>query len=220
MKTAAVILAGCGQADGSEIQESVSALIALSKYNIDYDCFSVDAEQKDVIDHLKKEPSNGKRNLLVEAARIARGKIRDISLLDPNDFDALIIPGGYGIAKNLFTYAADGIDGIVIDPVREVIQSFYEMNKYIGAICISPIMVAMALKDDVTGLRVTPGFAAKAAADLESIGAVPVPLPSDEICVDEMNNIVTAAAYMNGNVSLYEVYTGIDKLVKYISEKI
>jgi len=164
MKTAAVILAGCGHADGSEIQESVSTLIALSKYNIEYDCFSVDAEQTDVIDHLKSEPAGGRRNLLVEAARIARGKIRDISMLDPNDFDALIIPGGYGVAKNLFTYAADGINGRVIESVKEVIQSFYEMNKYIGAICISPIMVAMALKEDVTGIKITPGFAEKAAA--------------------------------------------------------
>ncbi len=220
MKTAAVILAGCGHADGSEIQESVSALIALSKYNIDYDCFSADSDQFDVIDHLRKEPVNQKRNLLVEAARIARGKIRDISMLDPSDYDALIIPGGFGVAKNLFTYAAEGIKGSVKAPVKEVIQAFYEMNKYIGAICISPIMVAMALKDDVKGLKVTPGFAKKAAADLESIGAVPVPLPSNGICVDEINNVVTAAAYMNSDASLYEVYQGIDKLVEYISEKI
>ncbi len=220
MKNAAVLLAGCGHADGSEIQESVSTLIALSKFNIDYDCFSVDADQADLIDHLKKEPSHGRRNLLVEAARIARGNIRDISQLDPNVYDVLIIPGGFGVAKNLFTYASEGVSGRVIPQVKEVIQSFYEMNKYIGAICISPVMVAMALKDDVKDLKVTPGFAEKAAADLESIGVIPVPLSSDQICVDEINNIVTAAAYMNGNASLYEVYHGIEKLVEYIAGKI
>jgi enhancing lycopene biosynthesis protein 2 len=220
MKTAAVLLAGCGHADGSEIQESVSVLIALSKYHIEYDCFSIDAEQFDVIDHFKKSPMQGRRNLLVEAARIARGDIRDISQLDPNDYDALIIPGGLGIAKNLFTYATEGINGRVAESVKEVIQSFYEMNKYIGAVCISPIMVVMALKDDVRGLRITPGFAQNAAADLEKIGAVTVPLPSNEICVDEINNIVTTPAYMNGKVSLYEVYEGIEKLVEYIAGKI
>jgi enhancing lycopene biosynthesis protein 2 len=220
MKSVAVILAGCGHMDGSEIQESVSTLLALSKYGVDHECFSVNAEQYDVIDHLKKKPSHEKRNLLIEAARIARGKIKDISELDPNDFEALIIPGGFGMAKNLFTYAYEGVNGKVIGPVADVIQSFYKMNKYIGAICISPILVAMALKGEAGGLKITPGRAEAAAEDIKKMGAVPVLLDSTEICIDEMNKVITAPAYMNGSASLYDVYQGIDKLVKHIAERI
>jgi enhancing lycopene biosynthesis protein 2 len=220
MKSVAVLLAGCGHLDGSEIQESVSTLLALSRYGLDYDCFSVDAEQYDVMDHVKRVKTGEKRNVMREAARIARGAIKDISELDPNDYHALIIPGGFGVAKNLFTYGIDGIKGRVSAPVREVILSFNTMDKFIGAICISPILVAMALEKDVTNLKVTPGFAEKAAEDLKKIGVTPVPMASSEICIDELNNIVTTPAYMNGNVSLYEVYQGIDKLVKYIAEKI
>lgn len=220
MKSVAVILAGCGHLDGSEIQESVSTLLALSKYGVDYECFSIDAEQYDVMNHLKRSASNERRNLLVEAARIARGKIKDISQLDANDFEALIIPGGFGMAKNIFTYAYEGVNGRVLDSVADVIQSFYKMNKYIGAICISPILIVMALKDETEGLKVTPGHSESAAEDIKNMGAVSVLLDSTEICVDEINKVITAPAYMNGNISLYDVYQGIDKLVKHIAERI
>jgi len=220
MKSVAVLLAGCGHADGSEIQESVSALLALSKYGVDYECFSVDADQYDVIDHLKRVKIKEKRNLMVEAARIARGKIKDISELDPNNYEALVIPGGFGVAKNLFTYGLEGRKGIVIESVSDVILDFYRMNKYIGAICISPMMIAMALEKEATGLMITPGYAENAANDLKEMGITPVLLPSSEICIDKMNKVVSTPAYMNSNATLYEVYQGIDKLIKYLADNI
>jgi enhancing lycopene biosynthesis protein 2 len=219
MKSVAVLLAGCGHLDGSEIQESVSTLLALSKYGVDYECFSVNTEQYDVIDHLKKSPSHETRNLLTEAARIARGEIKDISQLDANDFEALIIPGGFGVAKNLFTYAYQGTNGKILESVEEVVLNFCKMDKYIGAICISPMLVAMALRNEATDLKVTPGFAQAAAEDMKKMGAVPVLLKSDEICVDEINKVISAPAFMNPDASLYDVYTGIEKLVKYIAER-
>jgi len=220
MKSVAVLLAGCGHLDGSEIQESVSALLALSKYGVDYECFSVDKNQYDVMDHIKKTKTSETRNLLKEAARIARGNIKDISALDPNDYYALIIPGGFGVAKNLFTYGIEGRNGIVIEPVKDLIQSFYRMNKYIGAICIAPIMIAMALDKEATNLHITPGMSENSASILKEIGVIPVLLPSNEICVDEMNKVISAPAYMNSNASLYEVYEGIEKLVIYIADNI
>lgn len=220
MKSVAVLLAGCGHLDGSEIQESVLTLLALSKFGVDYECFSIDKNQYDVMDHLKRSKTSENRNLLTEAARIARGSIKDISKLDPNDYYALIIPGGFGIAKNLFTYGIQGVNGTVIEPVRELIQDFYRMNKYIGAICISPVMIAMALQKEATNLKVTPGLAENAANDIKEMGAIPVLLSSNEICIDEMNKIITAPAYMNSNATLYDVYEGIEKLVKYIADNI
>jgi enhancing lycopene biosynthesis protein 2 len=220
MKSVAVLLAGCGHLDGSEIQESVSTLLALSKYGVDYECFSVNMNQYDVMDHLKRVKTHESRNLLTEAARIARGSIKDISELDPNNYYALIIPGGFGTSKNIFTYGLEGRNGKVIEPVKEVILDFYRMNKYIGAICIAPMMVAMALEKEATNLKMTPGRAEKAASDLKEMGILPVLLSSSDICVDEINKVISAPAFMNSNATLFEVYEGIEKLVKYIADNI
>ncbi|MDA3839156.1 MAG: isoprenoid biosynthesis glyoxalase ElbB [Candidatus Delongbacteria bacterium] len=220
MKKVCVILAGSGHADGSEIQESMSTLIALSKYEVSYDCFSLDQWQYDVINHFTHEPVDEKRNLMHEAARIARGKIRDISKLDINNYGALIFPGGFGAAKNLCTYALEGIKGSVDTRIEKLIIDFHREEKYIGAICISPLMIAMALSKVAHGLKLTPGFVENAAEDLKNFGAEPIMLNSDEICIDEKDKVISAPAYMNGNATLFQVYLGIEKLVKYISEKI
>ncbi|MDA3886732.1 MAG: isoprenoid biosynthesis glyoxalase ElbB [Candidatus Delongbacteria bacterium] len=220
MKKVCVILAGSGHADGSEIQESVSTLIALSKYEVSYDCFSLDQDQYDVIDHFTSEPVVEKRNLMHEAARIARGRIRDISKLDINNYSALIFPGGFGAAKNLFTYAYEGKNGSVDERVKRLIIDFHSEGKYIGAICIAPVMIGMALSGVAQGLKLTPGFVDNAAEDMKSFGAEPMFLNSEEICIDEKNKVISAPAYMNGNATLFQVYLGIEKLVKYISEKI
>lgn len=220
MKKVCVILAGSGHADGSEIQESMSTLIALSKYDVSYDCFSLDQLQYDVINHFTHEPVEEKRNLMHEAARIARGKISDISNIDINNYDALIFPGGFGAAKNLCTYAYEGKNGSVDARIEELIIEFHKKEKYIGAICISPIMIGMALSNVAQNLKLTPGFVENAAEDLKYFGAEPIMLNSDEICIDENNKVISAAAYMNGHATLFQVYLGIEKLVKYISEKI
>ncbi|NOR44883.1 MAG: isoprenoid biosynthesis glyoxalase ElbB [Candidatus Delongbacteria bacterium] len=220
MKKVCVILAGSGHADGSEIQESVSTLIALSKYEVSYDCFSLDQDQYDVINHFTSEPVAEKRNLMHEAARIARGRIRDISKLDINNYSALIFPGGFGAAKNLCTYAYEGKNGSVDERIKRLIIDFHSQEKYIGAICISPVMIGMALSGVAQDLKLTPGFVEPAAEDMKSFGAEPVLLNSEEICIDEKNKVISAPAYMNGNATLFQVYLGIEKLVEYISEKI
>jgi len=134
MKKIAVVLAGCGHMDGSEIQESVSTLLAISKLKAEYTCFSPMTAQTDMINHLtgQQEEATEPRNLLVEAARISRGNIVEIKELKSEDFDALIFPGGFGVAKNLFTYAFDGREAKIDDQVKRVILDFHNNGKYIG----------------------------------------------------------------------------------------
>lgn len=215
MKKVAVIIAGCGHKDGSEITETVSTLISLSKYNLDYQCFAPNRIAKDEINHLNGELKTGQRNLLVEAARIARGKIEDLNDLDIEKFDALIFPGGLGVAKNLFSFAFDGRNAIVDEKIKNVILEFHRQNKYIGAICISPLLVALSLKGYNPIL--TAGLANLSFDDLKYFGANPEKKKSNEICIDEKNKIVSTPAFMN-DASLYEVYEGIEKLVKYLAE--
>lgn len=219
MKKIAVIIAGCGHKDGSEITETVSTLISLTKYHLDYQCFAPNEIQKDQINHLTGKSEIGERNLLVEAARITRGKIEDLNGLHVENFDALIFPGGLGVAKNLFSFAYDGRNAIVNQTIKSIILEFNRQNKYIGAICISPLLIALSLKDENKKLILTAGLEESSFSDLKYFGANPEKKKSNEISIDSKNKIVSAPAFMN-DASLYEVFEGIDKLVKYLSNHI
>ena len=76
-KRFAVVLSGTGVYDGSEIHEAVLTLLAIDRQSAEYNCFAPDIEQYHVINHLTGEESAGEhRNVLVESARIARGRSR------------------------------------------------------------------------------------------------------------------------------------------------
>lgn len=218
-KKIAVIIGGSGHMDGSEIQEAVSALLALSKFGVNYSCFSIDREQKDLVNHLKGENDvkSTRRNLLVEAARIARGDIQDISKLDSSIFDAVIFPGGFGVAKNFFSYAFDGRNATIDESIKKVIMDFHDSDKYIGAICISPMLIAKAFEGSGKSIKLTLGSDVGPFEDAKYFGANPVMKPATDIVVDEENKIVSTPAYMESNATLFEVYTGIEKLVEFIA---
>ena len=139
---AAVILSGCGVYDGSEITESVSVLIALSKSGAQYQIFAPNVDQAQVVNHLNGEELPGKRNVMVESARIARGNAKDLSTLKSSDFDALVLPGGFGAAKNLSTFAFDGDKMTVNQDVEKALKAFHQEKKAIGLACIAPIVAA------------------------------------------------------------------------------
>ncbi|MDD4395590.1 MAG: isoprenoid biosynthesis glyoxalase ElbB, partial [Bacteroidales bacterium] len=145
MKKFAVILNGCGHLDGSEIHEALMTLLAIDKNECSYSIFAPDEPQYHVMNHLTRQPMEETRNMLVEAARIARGDIQEIGKYNPVDFDALILPGGYGAAKNLFTYAIDGVNAKVLDSVRKAIVDTHNLHKPIGALCIAPVLLAKVL---------------------------------------------------------------------------
>ncbi len=215
-KRVAVLLSGCGVFDGSEIHEAVITLLALDNQGAEIICCAPNIEQRDVVNHATGQPMNEKRNVLVEAARIARGKIEDLSKITPSTADALILPGGFGAAKNLCSYAVDGVNLTVHPEVRRVIQEFVRAGKPIGAICIAPVVVAASLSDlaDVTP-TLTIGNDPKTAQDLRSLGAEHVECSARDIVVDRRNKIVTTPAYMLAKGPA-ELFIGIEKLVKEI----
>ena len=212
MKKIAVILAGCGVQDGSEIHETVATLLAIQRAGHTYDCFAPDTLQHEVVDHTSGQVMNEERNVLTEAARIARGDIQPLDSYRPEDYDALIFPGGNGVAKNLFTYAFDGVDCTIDPMVRQVILDTYAEGAPIGAICISPMLIVKAFEDMDTTPTVTLGDAADPAADVEQLGGRHVSKAADDICVDEANRIVTTPAYMTAQ-HIGEAAAGIEKLV-------
>jgi enhancing lycopene biosynthesis protein 2 len=216
MKKIALILSGCGFYDGSEIQEAVLTLLALDRAGAETICFAPDIEQLQVIDHRTGEISlNETRNVLSESARICRGAIHDLAELDADAFDALIIPGGYGAAKNLCDYAVRSTECTVNELVANAVRNFYRTGKPIGFLCIAPVIAAKLLCTE--GIEVTIGNDAQTATDIEAMGAKHVIASVDEIVVSPGTKIVTSPAYMLGP-GIGDVAEGIDKLVARIIE--
>ena len=208
MKKVAVVLSGCGVYDGTEIHEAVLTLFFLDRIGAEVHCFAPNMPQAHVINHLTGEPSEDEsRNVLVEAARIARGKIKSLIELKEADFDALILPGGFGAAKNLCTFAFEGADCTVIPEVERVLKEFNAARKPIGIICIAPVMGAKVLKAEVT-IGDDPGVAEAICA----LGGSHINKPVTEIHIDEKHNVITAPAYMY-DAHIADVAEGIEKLV-------
>lgn len=210
MTKVAVILSGCGVYDGAEIFESVLTLLALEQAGCEYQAFAPDIPQAHVINHLTGEVMDESRQVLVEAARIVRGNIRDLATANPDDFDALILPGGYGAAKNLSDFAFKGTDCTIQPDVLNFCKAMAAQGKPLGFICIAPAMIPQIFGE---GTKATIGTDAATAAALEQMGAVHINCPVDEFVVDEQRKVVSTPAYMlAGKIS--EAAAGINKLVK------
>lgn len=205
---AAVILSGCGVFDGSEIHEAVSLLMHLSRAGVEAECFAPDIEQRHVVDHLAGEVAQESRWVLVEAARIARGKVQPLDKLDPAGYDALFVPGGFGAAKNLCSFAFDGAACGVEPSVERALNGFHGAGKPIGMCCIAPVIAARVFE----GARITLGGAGEAPEAAEAMGATHVVRPVDEIEVDAERKLVTTPAYMY-DAAIHEVDAGIGKMV-------
>lgn len=191
---AAVILSGCGYLDGAEIRESVLSLLYLDQAGVQADIFAPDKSQHHVVDHTLKEAVAGGRNMMIEAARIARSAIAPLTQLAPAKYDLLVIPGGYGVAKNLSDFAFEGANATVDADFKAVIEAFFAAKKPIVAICIAPAVLAAALKGK--GLTLTIGDDAGTASAITSLGHTHVPCASDVACIDAANRVVSCSAYM------------------------
>jgi enhancing lycopene biosynthesis protein 2 len=212
-KKIAVILAGCGRWDGSEIHESVLTLLSITQNGGSYQCFSLDKDQYQVMNHLSEKPvPQEKRNMLIESARIARGDVKSISELNVNNFDALIIPGGNGTAFNLFSLAYKGNDYSVDESVKNLCLNFTQLKKPIGFICIAPAMIPIIYGSSVS---FTIGDDQGLIDLLETKGAKHFKHNVNEIHIDNTNKVVSTPAYMLAQ-NIGEAYTGIKKLVDQI----
>jgi enhancing lycopene biosynthesis protein 2 len=213
----AVILSGCGYLDGAEIRESVLSLLALDRQGARVKMFAPDEFQFHTVDHLNSDTiQDGQRNTMIEAARIARGNIQPLDELQPEQFEALILPGGYGVAKNLSNLAFEGASAKLHPKFAEVLESFYQAKKPIGAICISPAVICLGLGK--YGIEVTIGEDPGTAQVIESLGGKHINCKVDEIHTDQQHRIVSTPAYMDANASISAVSTGIEKCIAKVLE--
>ena len=213
-KKVAVILSGCGVYDGAEIHESVITLLRLDQRGAKVQCFAPDIAQLHVINHLTGEQMPETRNVLVESARIARGEIKDVREARVEDFDALIVPGGFGAAKNLSSFATEGAACSVQADVLSLAEAFAQACKPIGLMCISP---AIAAKIYGPGVICTIGNDADTAAAVIKMGGTHEDCEVSEIVEDKARKLVSTPAYMLAQ-SISEAASGINKMVDRVLE--
>lgn len=211
MTKVAVILSGCGYLDGAEIRESVLSLLYLDQHGAQVDIFAPDTEQAGVMDHLHQREADETRNVLVESARIARGQVRDLSELTPDAYDALVLPGGFGVAKNLSNFAQKGAECEVHPVFAQIVRGFFEQGKPIGAICIAPAVLAVCLRGKA--LRLTIGEDEGVAAAIEACGHTHERASAREAVIDDANKIATCSAYMRED-PLSEIAQGIENVIQ------
>jgi len=213
-KRIGVILSGCGVYDGSEIYESVITLLAIDRAGAEAVCMAPNIPQMHVINHLVGEPTAGEtRNVLVESARIARGNIKDLATVKTADIDALILPGGFGAAKNLSDFAVKGPDCSVNPEVARLVKQMYAAKKPIAAVCIAPVILSQILGSEKVAHQLTIGTDKDTATALNKMGSNHVDCPVREFVIDRENKLVTSPAYMlAGRIS--EAAEGIEKTVK------
>lgn len=210
MKNIAVILSGSGVFDGSEIYESVLTFLRLEHNGVRYQCFAPNVEQLHVINHLTGEVAEGEtRNVLVEAARLARGNVKDLAEANPDEFDAMIIPGGFGAAKNLSDFAIKGHECSINPDLERFARAIHQAGKPVGLICIAPAMTPKLLG---TGIQCTIGNDAGVAEAITAMGGQHTDCSVDQIVIDEANKVITTPAYMLAG-SITEAASGINRLV-------
>jgi enhancing lycopene biosynthesis protein 2 len=151
--------------------------------------------------------------VLVEAARIARGNIKPLSEYKAESYDAIIFPGGFGVAKNLCSFAFDGIKCKVNTDVEKAVRTTVVAEKPIGALCISPVLIAKIL----TEVEVTIGSDEGTAQAIENLGATHINASHSEIVTDEKYKLVTTPCYML-DATIDQIADGAENLVKKVLE--
>jgi len=218
MKKFAVVLSGCGVYDGSEIHEATLSMLAIKELGGDYQCFAPDIMQHHVINHLTGNEMPEERNVLVESARIARGNIKPLSAFRDKDFDALLFPGGFGVAKNLSSIAFDGAKASVNAEVETVIKAMHKAKKPIGALCISPTILTKVLGD----VHVTIGNDENTIEVIETLGGTHIETEHGDVVYDAENLVFTTPCYML-DAQLSDIWDGayniVDAMMKEMNDK-
>lgn len=208
MKKIAVILSGCGVFDGAEIHEAVLSMLAIQKNGAEYQLFAPDIFQYHVINHITGEEMDEKRNVLTESARIARGNIKNLKEYKAVDYDAILLPGGYGVAKNLCNFAFKGSSMEINEEISKALLETHKQGKPVGAMCISPVILAKLLP----ACELTIGNDEGTANLINEMGATHVQAEFTEVIADKKNKVFTTPCYML-NSSITQIATGTENLI-------
>ena len=223
MKKIAIILSGCGNRDGSELQESLSLMLAIDRQGWQYQCFAPEG-LFEVVPHVDVEETEEEgtvldieqRDIFVESARIARGNLRPLEEYKPADYDALALPGGMGAARNLSTFAFDGSRMEVIDSVQDAILETYRAHKPVVAMCIAPMVLAKVVGRYEVELTLGPDNN-QASGIAKGFGCRICACGPTDVCVDSEHKVITTPAYMAAT-RISEIFAGAENMVARLAE--
>lgn len=213
----AVVLSGCGYLDGSEIREAVLCLLALDLEEVRFEIFAPEKTLEE-IDHLTQAPTGKRRSVLEESARIARSEIKSLHELKSENFDSLVLPGGFGAAKNLSNFAQKGSEMSLDPDIERILSSFVSAKKPVGAICIAPVLLAKIFEKQGGALLSLGAANSDAVRALEMLGSKHQACRAHEVAVDTDHRVVTTPAYMWPEASLKDVFQGIQQLVSQLKK--
>ncbi|MEA3451108.1 MAG: isoprenoid biosynthesis glyoxalase ElbB [Bacteroidota bacterium] len=214
-KKFAVVLSGNGVFDGAEIHEATMTLYAIAKQGAEYEIFAPDIAQHHVINHITGKEMPEKRNVLIESSRIARGKISPLKEFDADKFDAIVFPGGFGVAKNLSDFAFKGASCTVISDVENAILSMYKSKKPIGGLCISPVIIAKTLQ----GVTVTIGNDDATNSEIDKMGSKNKKTSHGDVTFDQDYKVYTTPCYML-DATIVNIADGAMNIIKAMLEDI
>ena len=206
----AVVLSGCGFKDGAEVTEAVSSLIALGQQGLDYKCFAPELKVR-AVNHID-DSAQAERCLRQEATRITRVEAQPLSQLEAQNFAALVLPGGFGVAKHLCNFAQEGAKASVQPTIKNIIEQFYKAEKPILALCIAPALVACVLGSK--GVALTIGRDTATAEQIQATGARHIECDVNDFVSDREHRIISSPAYMYGEARPAQVFEGIQKAVQ------
>ncbi len=209
MKKFAVILSGCGVYDGSEIQEAILTLLAIQKNGAEYHLFAPDMDQYHVVNHLTGKLSDEHRNVMVESARIARGKIKPLSAFNASEMDALVMPGGFGAAKNLSSWGYEGNDCKIHPEVEKAVREMNAAGKPVGAMCIAPVILGKLF----SGTNLTTGDDKASADFIRKMGSAYTKATHGEVVIDPLKKIFSTPCYML-DATIVQIAEGTDHLIR------
>lgn len=213
-KRVGVVLSGCGPGDGSEVREAVLTLLSIERGGAEPVCMAPDRPLPFVLDHLTGNPEKAPRSVMAEAARIARGQLRDIASVTIEDIDALVFPGGEGVARVLSNYVDKGAVCDVNPDVVRLMKAHLSSRRPLGFVCLAPILAARVL-GPIAGVRITLGPRGTTPAKHAAVmGADVRPCPVREIMVDQKSRVISTPGYMYDDARLNDVAVGIDKMVR------
>ncbi|MBM65721.1 MAG: isoprenoid biosynthesis protein ElbB [Myxococcales bacterium] len=208
------VLSGAGVFDGAELHESVLCLLALDRGDAEVIFMAPDKDQFHVVDHQSGTPAEGeRRSVLSEAARLARGPVRPLAEVSADEVDAILMPGGFGAAKNLSTWAFSGAAGEVDGDLQRLLGAVHGQGKWIAACCIAPAILARVFGGD--GVKVTLGTSDQDAAEVEKTGAQHERCSVEQVCIDEEHRLITTPAYMEA-ARIRELEPGISDMVGHL----
>ncbi len=219
MKRIGVLLSGCGVRDGSEIHEATLTLYYLGRLGVEHICIAPDEPQASVVNHATGKTTTENRNMLIEAARIARGPVVPLKEISADDISALIIVGGYGAVTSLSDYATEGRNMTVHPGVKALLLSMHQERKPIGALCIAPVILARVFGEAGIAAEISIGNDVNVATDIKSMGVSHVIKLVDEVLIDSTNRLVTTPAYMLAE-NIAEIGPGIRKAVESVVDMV